>query len=318
MKFSMRSPRPLLALVLVAIATPALAQSATDANAEARMRKLEAEVRALQRQVFPGGDGKYFPAQVQAPQAAPTVIGTPATTPVTDLLARMDAVEGQVARLTAQSEEFGNRLTKIEAQLAAQKAAETPPPPAAAATPTDSPDANLAAMTGGASVAKPAAQPPVVAPAPAPAPPSATRLAAVKAIVKPQSADPGDDDYSYGYRLWDAKFYPEAEQQLNLFLQKYPKHPRTSYARNLLGRAYLDDGNPREAAKWFLENYNSDKTGARAADSLLYLALAMKQINDNTRACIALSQFAEEYASQAASRLRTDYDNVRVGLKCSK
>jgi TolA-binding protein len=45
-----------------------------------------------------------------------------------------------------------------------------------------------------------------------------------------------------------------------------------SYARNLLGRAYLDDGKPREAAPWFLQNYQADKKGARASDSLLYLA----------------------------------------------
>lgn len=317
MKFSIRSPRPLLALVMVALATPALAQSAPDANAEARMRKLEAEVRALQRQVFPGGDAKYFPAQVQAPQAAPATFGTPATTPVTDLLARMDAVETQIARLTAQSEEYGNRLAKLEQQMTAEKAAEAKAAEAAttpaAITATDSPDANLAAMTGGASAPKPAAAVPVPVAAP-----SAARLAAVKAIVKPQTGDPGDDDYSYGFRLWDAKFYPEAEQQLKLFLQKYPKHSRTSYARNLLGRAYLDDGNPREAAKWFLENYQTDKSGARASDSLLYLALSMKQLNDTNRACIALAQFAEEYASDAAGRLRGDYERTRAGLKCSK
>lgn len=324
MKLSIRSTRPLLALVMVAMAAPALAQSAVDPNAEARLRKLEAEVRALQRQVFPGGDGKYFPAQVQAPQTAPTTIGTPATTPVTDLLARMDAVEGQIARLTAQSEENGNRLSKLEAQIAAEKAAAAPPPAAAATGPaapdSSAPDANLAAMTGGASDAAPPPSAPaqLAVPPAAAAAPSATRLAAVKAIVKPQTDDPGDDDYSYGFRLWDAKFYPEAEQQLKLFLQKYPRHPRTSFARNLLGRAYLDDGNPREAAKWFLENYQADKSGARASDSLLNLAVAMKQLKDNSRACIALAQFAEEYAGDAAGRLRADYDSARSGLKCSK
>jgi hypothetical protein len=37
-----------------------------------------------------------------------------------------------------------------------------------------------------------------------------------------------------------------------------------SYARNLLGRAYLDDDKPREAAPWFLQNYQADKKGDRA------------------------------------------------------
>ena len=128
---------------------------------------------------------------------------------------------------------------------------------------------------------------------------------------------PGDDAYSYGYRLWDAKLYPEAEQQLKLYLEKYPKHARVSFARNLLGRAYLDDNDPREAAKWFLQNYQADKAGARASDSLLYLARSMKQLGDTGRACVALGEFAQSYAAEAAGRLKPDYDTTRSGLKCS-
>ena len=138
----------------------------------------------------------------------------------------------------------------------------------------------------------------------------------MKAIVKPQTDDPGDDEYSYGFRLWDEKYYSEAQQQLKLFVDKYPKHWRTSYGRNLLGRAYLDDGNAREAAKWFLQNYQSDKSGARAPDSLLYLAASMKQVKDTKRACIALSEFSETYAAEAAGRLKSLYDSTRNGLDC--
>ena len=64
--------RPLFAALALALAAPAIAQgTAADAGGEARIRKLEAEVRALQRQVFPGGDGKYFPPLAQPGQAAP-------------------------------------------------------------------------------------------------------------------------------------------------------------------------------------------------------------------------------------------------------
>ena len=159
-------------------------------------------------------------------------------------------------------------------------------------------------MTGGAS-AKPVASSP-----------SASRLAAVRAIEKPQTGDAGDDEYSYGYRLWDAKFYPEARQQLKIFVEKYPRHSRISFGRNLLGRAFLDDGQPAEAAKWFLENYQIDKRGARAPDSLLLLAESMKQLKDEKRACIALAEFAETYASEAAGRLKGQYDGTRRGLSC--
>jgi TolA-binding protein len=138
----------------------------------------------------------------------------------------------------------------------------------------------------------------------------------VQAIAKPSTDDPGDDEYSYGFRLWDAGFYPEARQQLSLFLQKYPDHARASYGRNLLGRAFLDDGKPREAAAQFLENYQKDKNGARAPDSLLFLSEAMVGIGDTDRACIALAEFSEAYPALATGRLKEQYDRDRSKVTC--
>ncbi|WP_423141829.1 hypothetical protein ACOYW6_00215 [Parablastomonas sp. CN1-191] len=298
--------RPLaFALVLALPSAPLLAQS-RDSAAEARIKKLEAEVQALQRKVFPGGDGKYFPPQVQPATTVADPAGTPATTPMTDLLARMQSVESQLQRLTAQTEENANKLAQLQAKVDA--AGNVPAPTVASAVAASSTAENMAAMTG----TRPAAVGAAASPA---APPS--RVAAVEAIEKPKTADAGDDEYSYGFRLYDAKFYPEAQQQLKLFLQKYPKHARASYARNLLGRAYLDAGNPREAASWFLQNYQADKAGARAPDSLLSLAGAMRTLKDNSRACIALGQFAEDYPGEAAGRLKSQYDATRNGLKCN-
>ncbi len=140
----------------------------------------------------------------------------------------------------------------------------------------------------------------------------------MRAIVKPQTSDAGDDEYSYGFRLFGAGFYPEARQQLSLYLEKYPKHREASFARNLLGRAYLEDGQPREAAKYFFDNYQSDKAGARAADSLLYLAESMIAINDTGRACIALAEFGDTYPSLATGRLKEQYDRTKSKVRCTK
>ena len=46
----------------------------------------------------------------------------------------------------------------------------------------------------------------------------------MKAIIKPETGDAGEDEYTYGFKLWEAKFYPEGEQQLKLFVTNYPKH----------------------------------------------------------------------------------------------
>lgn len=310
------------AAILVGGATPAFAQ---DANTSARLNKVEGEVRALQRKVFPGSDGKYFEPEITTRPAPVTTPGGPASTPVSDLLTRMDSVEAQMARLTAQVEQNTNRISQLEEKLAGGVPAAAPilaPPPAS--------QSNLDAMSGGTS-ARPAtgpsvpaitpaarpSTPPAATPAPKPVAAPSSRVEAVKAIVKPQSADAADDEYSYGYRLWEAKFYPEAQQQLKLYLEKYPKHARASWGRNLLGRAYLDDNNPSEAAKWFLQNFQTDKRGDRAPDSLLYLGVSMKQLKDTKRACIALAEFSETYASEAAGRLSGLYNSTRSGLTCS-
>jgi len=141
-------------------------------------------------------------------------------------------------------------------------------------------------------------------------------VAAVQKIEKPATGNAADDEYTYGFRLYDAKFYPEAQQQLRLYVDKYPRDAKISYGRNLLGRAFLDDGKPRDAGAWFVQNYQADKKGARAADSLLNLADAMSQLKDTSRACIALAEFGEVYPKEAAGRLKGQYDSLRSAVAC--
>ena len=149
------------ALVIALVGPVALPVMAQDTLAEARIRRMEAEIRALQRQVFPGGDGKFFAPEIQgASPAAPPAAGQPASTPVTDLLTRMDALEAQMARLTAQVELQGNRLTQVEARLASA----APAPSEATASATPAATATPAAGTAPAATPSPAA---ATAPAPA-------------------------------------------------------------------------------------------------------------------------------------------------------
>jgi len=300
-----------LALALAGTGLTALPAAAQTADQDARLRKIETEVRALQRKVFPGGDGRFFTPEVLTPDAGATN-AAPTTTAVTDILGRLDALEGQLARLTAQTEENTNAIAQLKARLDALQ-----PQPAPTVQPATPPAQPSGVITQPVATPAPAPTPTPTPAATAPAGPSAQRVAAVQAIAKPQTADAGDDEYSYGYRLWDAKFYPEAQQQLRLFVDKYPSHWRMSYARNLLGRAYLDEGKPRDAAPWFLQNYQSNKQGERAPDSLLYLADAMIAIKDTNRACIALAEFSETYPALATGRLASQYEGNRKKVKCN-
>ncbi len=290
------------AFAVLATATPALPQ---DTDAETRIRRLEAEVRALQRRVFPGGDGRYFEPEITAQPTARPTVDTSSTTAVTDILARLDALEAQLQNQTAQIEENSNALRLLSERL---QAIETDP--IASAQPVDSGSSSSSASTN----ARPALTQATASERPGP---SDERLAAVREIAKPQTDDPGDDEYSYGFRLWDAGFYPEAQQQLTMFVEEYPGHWRVTYGRNLLGRTYLDDGMAREAAPWFLKNYQDDRTGARAGDSLLYLAKSMIALDDTNRACIALAEFSETYPALASGRLRSEYDAARSEVSCN-
>ena len=304
------------ALAMTGTALGAFAGPAHAQSDDARLRKIEAEIRALQRTVFPGGDGRFFTPENITPDASsrPTTTGTPATSAVTDILVRLDAIEAQVARLTAQAEENRNMLMGVNSRLDALEAAE-----AAAVVAEQTPPALIERSPSTST--QPAAQPsgPILPPPPEdiPAGPSDERLAAVQAIAKPQTDDAGDDEYSYGYRLWNAGFFPEAQQQLALFVEKYPDHWRTTYGRNLLGRAYLDDGKPREAATWFLQNYQANKQAERAPDSLLYLAESMIALEDTRRACIALAEFGDTYPALATGRLQSQYEADREKVTCN-
>ena len=319
-----RMPLAAMALGLAStLAAPLAAQTttATTTDADVRLRKVEAEVRALQRKVFPEGAGKTFVPEITPGQTAATVTGTPASSAISDVLARMEALEAQLTRLTAQVEDGQNRSAKIEERLAKLEADAAPAAvePVASAPTAVTPAAPTSRPATSPAVPKPAAATltkPVATTTPKPAAPSAARVAAVQAIEKPATADAGQDEYMYGFRLWEAKFYPEAQQALQIFVDRYPKHKMISHGRNLLGRAWLDDAKPGTAAQFFLQNYLADKTGARAPDSLLYLGVAMARLKDNEKACGAFSELAANYPQEVAGRIKTQYDTARAAVKC--
>jgi TolA-binding protein len=294
----------LLGATALLLSAPTLAQ---DANVTGRVTKLEKEMAAVQRKVFPDGSGKFFEPDIKpADPAKPSV--SPSGSAVSDLIARVDALEAQLATLTGQVEQQGNaqrsmetRLKAVEAQLKAQV---SEPVVAASATPTP----RVATTT-----AKPASKPVVTVPT---AKPSASRTAAVAAIGKPSSGDGFSDGYDYGYRLWEAKFYPEAQVQLEETVKKFPKHSRISYARNLLGRAWLDDKKPATAVKIFYDNYKLDPRGDRAPESLYFLGSALTDLGKNAEACEAFGQLTTAYPVESKDRLAARLASGKTRAKC--
>lgn len=307
---------------LVAV-SPVLAQPK---SVEGRVDKLEKEMQAVQRKVFPGGAGQIIAPDV-TPQAAPAQpVGSPASTPLADLTARVGAIESQVARLTGQVEETGFRLKQLEeanikltAQLQALQAQAAPPPqpegsvepqvfsvPAPPAVTPSGRTTNAVASRPAAPAAKPVATPAA----------SAARTQAVAAVEKPSTGNAPLDGYTYGFRLWTAKFYPEAETQLEDTLSKYPNDPVASRTANLLGRTYLDDNKPTQAAKVLFENYQKRPKGDRAAESLAWVGEALIKLNKPKDACLAYEELDANFGTAMPANVRDMMTKGKVRAKC--
>jgi TolA-binding protein len=211
----------------------------------------------------------------------------------------VDALESQLASLTGQAEQNAFKLRQLEDAFNKYKA---------------DTDARLSAATA------PALATPATAAAPArpvATPANDARKIAVAAIERPSSGDAAEDAYLYGYRLWAAKFYPEAQVQLKSVIEKYPNHRRASYAQNLLGRAYLDEGKPALASVAFYENYQKRPNGERAPDSLAYLGQALIQLKKPADACKVYDEFDDVYGANASSSLRDVVTKGRTSAKCT-
>ncbi|ATW04008.1 hypothetical protein [Sphingorhabdus sp. YGSMI21] len=271
--------------------TPASAQSA---DVDKRVDRLEQEMRAVQRKIFPGGSTRYFEPEITAENGPASPAASVTTSAVSDLIARVDALERSLANLTGQVEENGFRLKKLEDRMAA-----------AAAPAATLPAAGVSGST------------PKSTPAPATeAAPDPQRVVGVAAIVMPETGDAGEDAYIYGYRLWDAKFYPEAQAQLKKMVEDHPSHRRASFAQNLLGRAYLDDGKPALASVALYENYQKRPRGERAPDSLYFLSTALVQLGKKADACRVLAEMQDVYPEVASGRLADRVTSGKAAANC--
>ena len=144
----------------------------------------------------------------------------------------------------------------------------------------------------------------------------ARRKALVDAVEIPATGDGGEDAYTYGFRLWQAKLYPEAQVKLKEFGAKYPKHKRASYAQNLLGRAYLDEGKPALASVSFYDNYTKNPKGERASESLYYLGVSLTKLKKLPDACKVYDEFDDVYGASAGADLKGRVAKGRVDAKC--
>ena len=242
----------------------------------------------MQRRGFPGGAQATVDPELQPAQ--PAARPDPATgDAIASLTARVDALEAQLSTVTGQVEEQGNRLRQLEEQLTQLRTdtqaritrieqVATPPAPAEPV---------------------PVADEPVAAPDPAPA-----------------AGDAAEAAYNAGFRLWEQRRYADAQAALTAAADRHPRSRWASWARNLAGRAYLDDNKPATAARIFLQNYQDNPRGERAADSLFFLGEALVRLNRRSEACPVYDELATTYPNMR-DYLRTRLPAARTAARCS-
>ena len=330
--------------IVAALASAALPVAAgAQADLPGRVGRLEGEMRAVQRKVFPNGAGQLVQPELGEGGAPAPVPGTPSSSALVDLTSRVAGLEGQMATLTGQVEQGSYRLRQLQDQFEAYRRA-TDGRLAAIGTAGGPP---LAGDTGGEPLAATDAPPPARsrpvpprpprgAPTPVAAPADLPRDAGPRdaeprdagprdagppapsgvAVERPRTGDAAEDDYLYGYRLWQARQYAAAEAQLKKVVATYPASKRASYAQNLLGRAYLDDGKPSLASMAFYDNYKKMPDGERAPDSLYYLAQALVKLNKPADACKVYGELSDVYGGKISASMEADVTRGRAAAKC--
>ena len=325
----MKTAATVLAALLASTATPLVAQTAsTTGQIDLRVGKLEKEMKAVQRTVFPQG----VPVQpdLSATPTPATAAGNPASAPLSDLTTRVDTLEKSLSALTGTGEQNGYRikqleeaLAKVQARLASLEGGGTATPAATGGPVTTALSVPVKTVPATATPTPKTAttMPKPTAPAPlkpVTAKPDPARKAAIAAVEVPSTGDAAEDDYAYGFRLYTAKFYPEAQVKLKEFTAKYPAtNKRWSYAQNLLGRAYLDEGKPALASVAFYDNYQKAPRGERAADSLTWLGQALVRLKKLPDACKVFDELNDVYGTKLTPDQKARAAKGRADAKCA-
>jgi tol-pal system protein YbgF len=279
---------------------PALAQAVDVGKLDRRVGTLESEMRAVQRKVFPGGNGRFFEPEVpaQAATPAPAPEAAPATSPIADLTGRVDALEGQLRTMTGQIEaleyklralEDGQRRLKGDVEFRLNTLENPGGVPAAGAAPAEG-----AVGTGTA---------------PVPALPAPKPVAA-----KPATADAA---WTAAFAKVTAKDWPSAEAAMTGFIADWPKSTRLPQARYWLGRSLAQRAQHAAAAKAFLEVYQTAPRAAAAPDALVGLANSLNAMAKPAEACQVLGELESVYGAKLTDTQKADALRQRTKAKCT-
>ena len=249
---------------------------------------------------------------------------------------RVDALETQVRAMAAQIEQLsqqvralgGQPLKRTEAAPEEALPPETPlakPGPAGTRFGSTTITAGTRDATGDVVDGEqplpgqrpPLAQQPTGKPTP-PGPPPQDAVAAVTPAGAPQQpgAPAGNPkqlyETAYGYLM--QRDYGAAQTAFEEFLNRYPKDSLAGNAQYWLGEAHFVRGEYKAAAGAFLKGYKDYAGNARAADSLLKLAMSLDRLGQKDGACSSYSELSTRFPDAPDNvKIRAKSERQRIG-----
>ncbi len=310
---------------VIAIGSAAHAQ---DAATQDRLDRMERDLSMLQRQVYRGGvsAGAYPGAAPGGNLAVDTQIRMDRIEEqMRDLTGKVEDETNQLRQLRQRLEQINSDIDVRfgqQGQAAAQGRSGALPPAAAAPVPrvrasyaargandtiggpdeSRAPPAYAGPMPPGAfappadgsvdGLGPPTLTPPGVSAGPA-GPMPRTASTAAGGGLRPGAArglpaGSASAQYNSAFGLLRQADYPAAETALQNFVRQHPDSPLAGNAQYWLGESYFARGQYAEAASAFAEGYQRYPKGAKAADGLLKLAMALDHVNQKRNACVAL------------------------------
>jgi tol-pal system protein YbgF len=258
---------------------------------------------------------------------------------------RLDGMETQLRALSAQIQQLTDQVRALGGQPRRSDAGVAPAGPLPGAPSTDTaaagvpgaPDAGrfgsttVTAGNGGDSIgglieSDPAAAggtaPPAgpAAEAPGGEGPASADMAALPpafgAATAPNAADAGNAkqlyETAYGYLM--QRDYSAAQGAFEDFLTRYPQDSLAGNAQYWLGEAHFVRGEYKAAAGSFLKGYQNYAGNARAADSLLKLAMSLDRLGQKDAACSSFGELSTRFPNAPENvKMRAKSERQRIG-----
>ena len=215
-----------------------------------------------------------------------------------DTLARVDAIEQALARLTARTEELQfrierivedgtNRIADLEFRLVELEGGDV---------------SRLRETTtlGGAQAA--GVRPVGALPDTGPDTGAGAQLASAE-----------QEDFDAARSALEGGDYATAAERFADFTATYPGSPLAGEAHFLRGEALSADGRTADAARAYLDSFSGAPAGARAADALLRLGLSLASLGQTQEACLTLGEIDLRFPLSPAA---TEAAAARQDLNC--